>query len=144
MQTVATIRALQHLNSWCTGEDSNLRSSKERQIYSLLPLTARPPVPSHPSDEDLSPGNRPIAPQQQRPVTGTPPLQPSDQALVAGKPYPPALHLKPLQRAYSAHQAPPGKSPACRSMHLSGITAEDRPAAQKFAPGLKLAARSEE
>ena len=33
-------------NSWCTGEDSNLRSSKERQIYSLLPLTARPPVHS--------------------------------------------------------------------------------------------------
>src|SRR5579859_5331475 len=32
------------LKSWCTGEDSNLRSSKERQIYSLLPLTARPPV----------------------------------------------------------------------------------------------------
>ena len=31
-------------NVWCTGEDSNLRSSKERQIYSLLPLTARPPV----------------------------------------------------------------------------------------------------
>src|SRR6185437_14399218 len=31
--------------TWCTGEDSNLRSSKERQIYSLLPLTARPPVP---------------------------------------------------------------------------------------------------
>src|SRR5213078_3687895 len=30
--------------SWCTGEDSNLRSSKERQVYSLLPLTARPPV----------------------------------------------------------------------------------------------------
>jgi hypothetical protein len=30
--------------SWCTGEDSNLRSSKERQIYSLLPLTTRPPV----------------------------------------------------------------------------------------------------
>jgi hypothetical protein len=30
---------------WCTGEDSNLRSSKERQIYSLLPLTTRPPVP---------------------------------------------------------------------------------------------------
>jgi hypothetical protein len=29
---------------WCTGEDSNLRSSKERQIYSLLPLTTRPPV----------------------------------------------------------------------------------------------------
>jgi hypothetical protein len=31
-------------NNWCTGEDSNLRSSKERQIYSLLPLTTRPPV----------------------------------------------------------------------------------------------------
>src|SRR5213079_2182704 len=31
-------------NLWCTGEDSNLRSSKERQIYSLLPLTTRPPV----------------------------------------------------------------------------------------------------
>ncbi len=31
-------------SNWCTGEDSNLRSSKERQIYSLLPLTARPPV----------------------------------------------------------------------------------------------------
>ena len=29
---------------WCTGEDSNLRSSIERQIYSLLPLTTRPPV----------------------------------------------------------------------------------------------------
>src|SRR6476661_8823009 len=35
---------------WCTGEDSNLRSSGERQIYSLLPLTTRPPVriPVHP------------------------------------------------------------------------------------------------
>src|ERR1700719_92620 len=32
------------LDCWCTGEDSNLRSSKERQIYSLLPLTTRPPV----------------------------------------------------------------------------------------------------
>ena len=31
-------------NSWCTGEDSNLRSAKARQIYSLLPLTTRPPV----------------------------------------------------------------------------------------------------
>jgi hypothetical protein len=39
------------VNSWCTGEDSNLRSSKERQIYSLLPLTARPPVPSHPKKQ---------------------------------------------------------------------------------------------
>ena len=33
-----------HNRSWWTGEDSNLRSSKERQVYSLLPLTARPPV----------------------------------------------------------------------------------------------------
>jgi hypothetical protein len=33
-----------YIRSWCTGEDSNLRSSKERQIYSLLPLTTRPPV----------------------------------------------------------------------------------------------------
>ncbi len=33
---------------WCTGEDSNLRSSGERQIYSLLPLTTRPPVHSRP------------------------------------------------------------------------------------------------
>ncbi len=31
---------------WCTGEDSNLRNSNEWQIYSLLPLTARPPVPN--------------------------------------------------------------------------------------------------
>ena len=51
-------RAFQYLKSWCTGEDSNLRSSKERQIYSLLPLTARPPVPKRPSDEDLSPEPR--------------------------------------------------------------------------------------
>ena len=37
-------RLLVQPKSWCTGEDSNLRSSKERQVYSLLPLTARPPV----------------------------------------------------------------------------------------------------
>src|SRR4051812_32167328 len=30
--------------TWCTGEDSNLRNSNEWQIYSLLPITARPPV----------------------------------------------------------------------------------------------------
>jgi hypothetical protein len=36
-----TAKTSQH---WCTGEDSNLRSSGERQIYSLLPLTTRPPV----------------------------------------------------------------------------------------------------
>src|ERR1035437_9060623 len=42
------------LKSWCTGEGSNLRRSKDRQIYSLLPLTTRPPVLYHPTDEDLS------------------------------------------------------------------------------------------
>ena len=30
--------------TWWTGEDSNLRRSYDRQIYSLLPLTTRPPV----------------------------------------------------------------------------------------------------
>ena len=40
-----TVRPQRPAQYWCTGEDSNLRSSKERQIYSLLPLTARPPVP---------------------------------------------------------------------------------------------------
>ena len=39
-----TIRNTNQQNKWCTGKDSNLRSSKERQIYSLLPLTTRPPV----------------------------------------------------------------------------------------------------
>src|SRR5580658_7154737 len=29
---------------WWTGEDSNLRTSIDGQIYSLLPLTTRPPV----------------------------------------------------------------------------------------------------
>src|SRR6202043_888002 len=43
--SAATTSALPNLTkTWCTGEDSNLRSSKERQIYSLLPLTTRPPV----------------------------------------------------------------------------------------------------
>ena len=45
---------------WCTGEDSNLRSSKVRQIYSLLPLTTRPPV--HPdSRASRSYCSRPLA-----------------------------------------------------------------------------------
>src|SRR6185437_15810174 len=35
------------LSFWWTGEDSNLRSPKGRQIYSLLVLTAHPPVPPH-------------------------------------------------------------------------------------------------
>ena len=102
---VAILRAFQPLNPWCTGEDSNLRSSKERQIYSLLPLTARPPVPNHPSDEDLSPGTLPA-----------PSVNPLPGAL--------------SNASHSAHQAPPGEPPAIRSMHLSGIAAEDRPGAQ--------------
>ena len=87
------------LKSWCTGEDSNLRSSKERQIYSLLPLTARPPVPNlhslHPATKICS---------------GTPQLP---------------LPIETQLRAY----CPARNSPACRSMHLSGITAEDRSSA---------------
>ena len=31
-------------NGWCTGKDSNLRTSEEGQIYSLLALTTHPPV----------------------------------------------------------------------------------------------------
>jgi hypothetical protein len=50
------------LNSWCTGEDSNLRSSKERQIYSLLPLTARPPVPNHPATKSCHCGSKSVCP----------------------------------------------------------------------------------
>jgi hypothetical protein len=43
-QMAPSVCAVRPAPKWCTGEDSNLRSSKERQIYSLLPLTARPPV----------------------------------------------------------------------------------------------------
>ena len=39
---------------------------------------------------------------------------------------PPAV---PVLEAPSAHHAPPGEPPAFRSMHLSGIAAEDRPGA---------------
>src|SRR5580692_8954001 len=54
---IIRLRILAHSSpsqQWCTGEDSNLRSSKERQIYSLLPLTARPPVHTRLNDENLS------------------------------------------------------------------------------------------
>jgi len=95
-------------NAWCTGEDSNLRSSKERQIYSLLPLTARPPVPNHPSDE--------------RPVAGDP---------AQLFPAPKATHAPGLQHTHSRIGSRPERPPAFRSMHLSGITAEDRSGAQK-------------
>src|ERR1700678_2173398 len=53
---------------WCTGEDSNLRSSKERQIYSLLPLTARPPVPRHPADKFCRRELRPTLPALSSPT----------------------------------------------------------------------------
>src|SRR6185369_14769461 len=33
-----------HSESWCTGVDSNHRTPKGGQIYSLLALTAHPPV----------------------------------------------------------------------------------------------------
>ena len=33
-----------HSSLWCTGKDSNLRTSEEGQIYSLLALTTHPPV----------------------------------------------------------------------------------------------------
>src|SRR5205823_14044288 len=34
----------QTASTWCTGKDSNLRTSEEGQIYSLLALTTHPPV----------------------------------------------------------------------------------------------------
>ena len=52
---LSTVSQASPSQQWCTGEDSNLRSSKERQIYSLLPLTARPPVHSR---RPLAPGLR--------------------------------------------------------------------------------------
>src|ERR1700720_86674 len=94
--------------TWWTGEDSNLRSSKERQIYSLLPLTARPPVHNHPGNKNLSPGTS---------IQLIPPLE------------------QPTRYASSAPLPRIGSRPenlrhfgVCTS---SGITAEDRPGAQK-------------
>jgi hypothetical protein len=113
LQSLAFIRlrVLAHSSpsqQWCTGEDSNLRSSKERQIYSLLPLTARPPVHSHPSDKTLPQGtsNQLIPPIR----------QPTRYASSA-----------PFQRIgsrpeYLRHFG------VCTS---NGITAEDRPGASK-------------
>jgi hypothetical protein len=106
----------QPLKSWCTGEDSNLRSSKERQIYSLLPLTARPPVP--------------ITPNRRRPVRRGPEKPHRSPAQTPHPPQPPLPH-------FSA-SSPVRKPPAFRSMHLCGITAEDRPGASKKTPPVKL------
>ena len=101
-----------HLKSWCTGEDSNLRSSKERQIYSLLPLTARPPVPNHSSDE-IPPASTQFSP-----------------------------HLNPSSaHAASAHPAPSGNLRhfgACTSV---GSPRRTGPALKTSRAGPKLACR---
>jgi len=62
-------------------------------------------VPSHLRDQDLSPA---------------PPSNPARA--------PPEIRFGP---SHSAHRAPSGNPPALRSMHLCGITAEDRPGAPK-------------
>ena len=70
---------------------------------------------NHPTDEDLS--------------VGTPINHPTDEDLSVGTPINhPRLSTQPT----SAHLAPPGTPPANRSMHLSGIAAEDRPGAGKL------------
>jgi hypothetical protein len=92
---LSTVSQASPSQQWCTGEDSNLRSSKERQIYSLLPLTARPPVHSHPTDE------HPIREAQSKTLS----VPPSTRAFFA-------------KTQPSAHRLPPGKPPARRSMHL--------------------------
>ena len=101
------LRLLAHSNPAIHGAQGRIRTSvarKERQIYSLLPLTARPPVPNHPSYEKLSLGVMPILPA-----------------------LPDSTHFSmPLPRISPL----PGKPPDHRSMHLSGITAEDRSGTQ--------------
>jgi hypothetical protein len=42
-------------NGWCTGKDSNLRTSEEGQIYSLLALTTHPPVQKPDTSGSASP-----------------------------------------------------------------------------------------
>jgi hypothetical protein len=64
-----TIFPSQRSNPWCTGEDSNLRSSKERQIYSLLPLTARPPVHKRRPGPNMLPTCQKKSPRNQRSST---------------------------------------------------------------------------
>jgi hypothetical protein len=94
---------------WCTGEDSNLRNSNEWQIYSLLPLTARPPVPKH---------------------------TPSAETCRRGSSY--STRLRRKQPHSTHHDLTRSLSPDYRSMHLSGITAEDRPGALYSCRRLKL------
>ena len=100
---------------WCTGEGSNLRRSKDRQIYSLLPLTTRPPVQNHPTDEDLSAGT---------------PLKPPWRRMPCRK-SPNQLPAPASQKSLQHTPRRPGNVPDLRSMHLSGITAEDRPGAPR-------------
>src|ERR1700733_7502006 len=93
---------------WCTGEDSNLRSSKERQIYSLLPLTARPPVPRHPADKLCRRELRPTLPALSSPMRLSSKTQPS------------------------AHRLPSGNLRQIGACTSSGITAKDRSGVQKI------------
>jgi hypothetical protein len=69
---LSTVTQASPSQQWCTGEDSNLRSSKERQIYSLLPLTARPPVHSHPTDKHANREAQSNHPSDQDPSPRTP------------------------------------------------------------------------
>ncbi len=96
------------LNSWCTGEDSNLRNSNEWQIYSLLPLTARPPV-HRPSHNVLLPGAQTshLATRRPFPRTSIPP----------------------------DHSGSPGPEARLRCMHLEWDHRRDRPDAYRSSIG---------
>ena len=121
---LSTVTQASPSQQWCTGEDSNLRSSKERQIYSLLPLTARPPVHSHPTDKHPTREAQSNHPSDQDPSPGTPiqiSLSPSINPRVL-------LQKRNLQRIGSRPENLRHFG-VCTS---SGITAEDRPGAQKI------------
>ena len=95
------------------GAQGRIRTSvarKERQIYSLLPLTARPPVPNS------------LLPGLNHPPEGTCPLCSEGMQLRA------PTHACPLPRT----PQPSGEPPELWSMQLSGITAEMRPGARKL------------
>ena len=48
-------------STWCTGKDSNLRTSEEGQIYSLLALTTHPPVQNCRTVRPLLPTSTPTS-----------------------------------------------------------------------------------
>src|SRR4029077_3609291 len=50
-----------HSSLWCTGKDSNLRTSEEGQIYSLLALTTHPPVQNCRTVRPLLPASLPAS-----------------------------------------------------------------------------------